>query len=305
MGNRRVKMSILKKIVNAFRRSEKLTITWQLSPAMLWILLILVIPLGFVVTYSFGNMVGLRFIPEWGFHHYIKLFTGEDGLYLGLLLKSLGMAFLITVGAIAIAYPVAYFISLRVKRYKYTWLILLMGPYLISWVILVLGWRLVIGYGGLLNYALVQVGLLSEPARATWGNWSTVVFILTIGWAPWLVFPMFVSLEKIDRSVLEAAADLGASPVKRFLKVTLPLSSPGLLVATFFVLLPTFGEFVTPILAGGSGGMMFGSLIESSFFSWPRWPFGSAASVVLMIISLVAATMLLRVVSLEKLMESL
>jgi spermidine/putrescine transport system permease protein len=298
-------MSIFKKIVNLVRKSEKLTVTLQLSPAMLWILLVLVIPLCIIVIYSFGKTIGIQLLPERGLHNFIYLFTGEGGLYRSLLLKSLGMALLITVCSIAIAYPVAYFISLRVERYKYTWLILLMGPYLVSWVIIIVGWRLILGYGGLLNYVLVQIGLLPSPMGGTWGNWGTVVFILMMGWAPWLVFPIFVSLEKIDRSVLEAAADLGANPVKRFLRITLPLSSPGLLVATFFVLLPTFGEFVTPILAGGSGGAMYGMIIESAFMGWPRWPFGSAASVVLMIISLVVATALLRVIRLERLMEVL
>ena len=298
-------MSTFKKIVGVFRKRERLTIAWQLSPAMLVMLLFIVIPLGFIVIYSFGDMVGLRFIPEWGFHNYVRLFTELDGRYLQLLLKSLGMSALVTVGAIVIAYPVAYFISFRVEKYKYTWLILLMGPYLVSWVVLIMGWRLIIGYSGFLNYALMQMGLLSEPARGTWGNWGTVVFILVIGWAPWLVFPLFVSLEKIDKSVLEAAADLGANPIRRFLRITLPLSSPGLLVATFFILLPMFGEFVTPILAGGTGGIMYGVLIESAFLGWGSWAFGSAASVILMIISLAAATALLRFVSLERLMESL
>lgn len=305
MGNRRVKMSIFKKIVSLIRKREGLTIAFQLTPSMFWILAFLVIPLAFITVYSFGVMRAGGWIPEWGFQNYVRLFTGLDGMYFKLLLRSVGIAALVTVCSVAIAYSLAYFISFRVEKYKYTWLILLMGPFFISWVILVLGWRLVIGYSGLLNYALVQVGLLSEPTRATWGNWGAVVLVLVMGWAPWIVFPIFVSLEKIDKSLLEAAADLGANPIKRFLRITLPLSSPGLLVATFFILLPIFGEFVTPALAGGSGGMMYGNLIESSFMGWPRWPFGSAASVTLMILALIIATALLRVVRLETLMESL
>lgn len=298
-------MSVFKSVLKSARKSEKLSISLQLSPAMFWIVFFFLIPLGILAIYSFWDMVGTRLIPVWDFRNYTDVFARSGGMYLRLLLKSLAMSALVTVGSISLAYPVAYFVSLRIEKYKYTWLILLMGPYLICWVILVLGWRLVIGYSGLLNYLAQFLGLISEPVSGMWNNWWTVVFILIVGWSPWLVFPLFVSLEKIDKSLLEAAADLGANPMKRFLKITLPLSSPGLLVATFFVLIPTFGEFVTPTLAGGSSGVMYGNAIDASFTSMMAWPFGSALSMVLMIISLTVATVLIRVIGLEKLMESL
>jgi len=298
-------MSIFNRILKPIRKSEKLSIGIPLSPAMFWIMFFFLIPLGILVIYSFWDMVGTRLIPVWDFHNYVDVFTRAEGMYTGLLAKSLGMSALVTVGSIALAYPIAYFVSLRIEKYKYTWLILLMGPYFVSWVILVFGWRLVIGYSGLLNQVIMSLGLTSEPMSWMWNNWWTVVFLLIMGWAPWLVFPMFVSLEKIDKSLLEAAADLGANPIKRFLKITLPLSSPGLLVATFFVLIPVLGEFVTPVLAGGSQGVMYGNAIDASFTSMMAWPFGSALSIFLMIISLTVATMLIRMISLEKLMESL
>ncbi len=298
-------MSIFNKILKFIRKRERLSIGMQLSPAMFWIVFFLLIPLGILVIYSFWEMVGTRLIPVWDLRNYVDVFTRVGGMYIRLLVKSLAMSALVTVGSIALAYPVAYFVSLRIEKYKYTWLILLMGPYLVCWVILVFGWKMVIGYSGLLNYLAQLLGLISEPMSWMWNNWWAVVFILIMGWAPWLVLPMFVSLEKIDKSLLEAAADLGAKPMKRFLRITLPLSSPGLLVATFFVLIPTFGEFVTPALAGGSRGVMYGNAIDASFTSMMAWPFGSALSIFLMIISLIVATILIRIVGLEKLMESL
>lgn len=298
-------MSIFNRILKPIRKSEKLSIGIPLSPAMFWIVFFFLIPVSILVIYSFWDMIGTRLIPVWDFHNYVDVFTRAGGMYIKLLSKSLAMAALVTVGSIALAYPVAYFVSLRIEKYKYTWLILLMGPYFVSWVILVFGWRLVIGYSGLLNQVIMSLGLISEPMSWMWNNWWTVVFLLIMGWAPWLVFPMFVSLEKIDKSLLEAAADLGANPVKRFLKITLPLSSPGLLVATFFVLIPVLGEFVTPVLAGGSQGVMYGNAIDASFTSMMAWPFGSALSIFLMIISLTVATILIRVIGIGKLMESL
>jgi len=298
-------MSIFNRILKLIRKSEKLSIGMPLSPAMFWIVFFFLIPLGILVIYSFWDMIGTRLIPVWDFRNYTDVFTRAGGMYTRLLAKSLGMAALVTVGSIALAYPVAYFVSLRIEKYKYTWLILLMGPYFVSWVILVFGWRFVIGYSGLLNQVIMSLGLISEPMSWMWNNWWTVVFLLIMGWAPWIVFPMFVSLEKIDKSLLEAAADLGANPVKRFLKITLPLSSPGLLVATFFVLIPVLGEFVTPVLAGGSQGVMYGNAIDAAFTSMMAWPFGSALSIFLMIISLTVATILIRVIGVGKLMESL
>ncbi len=179
-----------------------------------------------------------------------------------------------------------------------------MTPYLVSWVVLIFGWRMVIGYDGLVNTLLMGAGLISEPVRF-WGNWMAVIFVLIVSWAPWLVLPIFVSLEKIDRTLLEAGADLGASPSENFRKITLPLSMPGLLVATFFVLIPTFGEFVAPILAGGTSGAMIGSAIETVFMRMHDWPFGSAMSFLLLIIALITSLVLIRKTGLRTLMESL
>jgi spermidine/putrescine transport system permease protein len=234
----------------------------------------------------------------------LDIFVRREGLYLRLLSKSIGMSIAVTLGAIALAYPAAYYISTRGGKYKYVLLALIMTPYMVSWVILIFGWRMVIGYTGLLNAVLMEAGLISEPMRL-WGNWMAVIFVLIVSWAPWLVLPIFVSLEKIDRTLLEAGADLGARPSENFRKITLPLSMPGLLVATFFVLIPTFGEFVAPVLAGGASGAMIGTAIEAAFKRMHNWPFGSALSFLLLTIALITSFVLIRKTGLRTLMESL
>jgi spermidine/putrescine transport system permease protein len=129
--------------------------------------------------------------------------------------------------------------------------------------------------------------------------------VLIVSWTGWLVLPIFVSLEKIDRTLLEAGEDLGASPLENFRKITLPLSIPGLLIATFFVLIPTLGEFVAPLLAGGTTGAMIGSAIEVTVTRMHNWPFGAAMSFLLVTIALITSLVLIRKAGLRTLMESL
>ena len=296
--------TIRERVLSIFRKMKKLGYYWRLFPAVFWLGVFLVLPLSLMLIYSFWTMVRFELIPTWTLRNYLDIFVRAEGLYFKLLLKSLGMSAAVTLGAIALAYPAAYYISTRGGKYKYVLLNLIMTPYLVSGVILIFGWKMVIGYTGLVNTLLMSVGLISEPMRL-WGNWMTVIFVLIVIWAPWLVLPIFVSLEKIDRTLLEAGADLGASPSENFKKITLPLSMPGLLIATFFVLIPTFGEFVAPVLAGGTSGAMIGTAIETAFRRMHDWPFGSAMSFLLLIIALITSLVLMRKAGLRTLMESL
>jgi len=296
--------TIRERVLNIFRKMKKLGYYWRLFPAAFWLGVFLFLPLSVMFIYSFWTMFRFELFPTWTLQNYLDIFVRAEGLYIKLLFKSIGMSIAVTLGAIALAYPAAYYISTRGGKYKYVLLALIMTPYMVSWVILIFGWRMVIGYTGLLNSVLIEAGLISEPMRL-WGNWMAVIFVLIISWAPWLVLPIFVSLEKIDRTLLEAGEDLGARPSENFRKITLPLSMPGLLVATFFVLIPTFGEFVAPVLAGGASGAMIGTAIEAAFKRMHNWPFGSALSFLLLTIALITSFVLIRKTGLRTLMESL
>jgi len=296
--------TIRERELSILRKMEKLLYYLRLFPAVFWLLVFLILPLSVMFIYSFWTMVRFELIPTWTLKNYLDIFVRAEGLYLRLLFKSLGMATAVTLGAIALAYPAAYYISTRGGKYKYVLLNLIMTPYLVSWVITIFGWRMVIGYTGLVNTLLMSVGLISEPMRL-WGNWIAVIFVLIVSWTGWLVLPIFVSLEKIDRTLLEAGEDLGASPLENFRKITLPLSIPGLLIATFFVLIPTLGEFVAPLLAGGTTGAMIGSAIEVTVTRMHNWPFGAAMSFLLVTIALITSLVLIRKAGLRTLMESL
>ncbi|UCE15524.1 MAG: ABC transporter permease [Candidatus Bathyarchaeota archaeon] len=231
-------------------------------------------------------------------------------LYAGVLIKSIFVSVAVTLGSVGVGYPIAYYLSMKVEKYKYTLLFLLMGPYLASYILLVFAWKVILDYGtaeggGVINAVLLNLGLIKEPITWLMYNIGPVVFILIFSWGPWLVFPMFANLEKMDKTLLEAAADLGANPRQAFWKVTLPLSKPGILVAILFVFIPTIGEFVTPSIVGGTEGMMYANIIEGRFKRGYNWPLGSALSFILLITTLIMASILIRKVSLEQVMESL
>jgi spermidine/putrescine transport system permease protein len=231
-------------------------------------------------------------------------------LYVGVLIKSIFVAIAVTLGSVGVGYPIAYYLSMKVEKHRYALLFLLMGPYLASYILLVFAWQVILGYGtteggGVINFVLLNLGLIKEPITWFMYNMGTVIFILIFSWGPWLVFPMFANLEKMDKTLLEAAADLGANPRQAFLKVTFPLSKPGILVAVLFVFIPTIGEFITPSLVGGTEGMMFANIIEGRFQRGYDWPLGSALSFILLVTTLIMASILIRKVSLEQVMESL
>jgi spermidine/putrescine transport system permease protein len=242
-------------------------------------------------------------IQEFNVQNYISIFTYSNGMYIKLLIKTILMAGAITIGSVGLGYPVAYYISMRIEKHKYSALFLLMGPYLVNYILVLFAWRIILESGGILNFVLTSIGL----PRQEWflWNWWTVVFMDIAAWAPWLVFPMFASLEKMEKTLLEAAADLGANPRQAFLKVTLPLSMPGVLVATLFVLIPSMGEFATADFVGGSGGIVYAVPIENYFHKALQWPLGSAMSFFLLLVVLIMVSILLRKVSLEQIMESL
>lgn len=295
--------TIINKVLNFFR-GEKRSILLNLFPSLLWYFVFLTAPLVLVVVLSFWRMEDVILIPDFTLEHYVTFFTKP--LYGELLLRSIGMAAAVTAGCIALGYPAAYYLSFKTRIPKYTLLILLMGPYLASYLIIIFSLRfLILGYGGLVNTVLMNLGLITDPLEWLMHNQFAVIFTLVQSWTPWVILPMFASLEKIDKTLLEAAADLGASPMQTFRKVTLPLSMPGVLVAVLFVFIPSVGEFITADLVGGTSGVMIGNIIQKLFQRGLQWPLGAAITIMMMIITLIGIFILLKKVSLEQIMESL
>jgi spermidine/putrescine transport system permease protein len=187
----------------------------------------------------------------------------------------------------------AYFIAFDVHDRKLTWLIFLTLPFWISYLLRILSWKLILGFNGVINTALIGGGMVTEPLSFLLYNPTAIVIALTHAWAPFALLPIYVSLEKVDRSLIAASSDLGDSPFWTFLRVTLPLSMPGVTAAALLIFIPTFGDYITPALVGGPSGAMIGTFITMQFGASNNWPLGSAVSIASMLIATLIACLAL------------
>lgn len=217
----------------------------------------------------------------------------DDALYWQSYLQSLRIAALTTLITLAIGYPLAYAMAAAPRRWRPLLLLLVVLPFWTSFLIRVYAWIGILRPEGLLDMVLSGLGLASEPLRLL--NTEAAVLIgMVYSYLPFMVLPLFATLEKLDRSLLEAAADLGATPLKAFLTVTLPLSLPGILAGSALVFIPSVGEFVIPDLLGGPDTVMIGKVLWNEFFSNRDWPLASAVAIVLLIVLVLPLALLQR-----------
>ncbi len=248
-----------------------------LSPALVFLALALAAPLTLLVLYSLWTETDFRLDTHLTLAQYAQA-LGREG-YVRLFLRSIAMSSLVTLFTVGLAYPMAYFVAFHVRRGKFVWLLLLSIPFWTSYLLRVFAWKVILGYNGVVNSALMSLGLVRQPLDFLLYNPTAVVVTLTHAYAAFAILPIYVSLEKIDRSLLDAAADLGDGAVRRFWRVTLPLSLPGAIAAAVLVFIPTTGDYVTPALVGGSDGVMIGNMIQVQFGRVNNWPLGAALAV--------------------------
>ncbi|MBT3557363.1 MAG: ABC transporter permease [Rhodospirillales bacterium] len=264
-----------------FVRSENARGFSLLAPTLILLVLMMVIPIIMLVARSFWTQSGMIETADFSLVNYQMFF--EKKIYLYVLGKSLLISGSVTFATLILAYPAAYFVAFRVKKNKLIWLILITVPFWTSYLLRVFAWKLMLGYNGVVNSGLIGIGIIDEPLGFLLHNVNAVVLTLAHAWAAFAILPIYVSLEKIDKSLLEAAADLGEGPIRSFLRVTLPLSMPGVIAASLLVFIPTVGDYVTPKLVGGSSGIMIGNLVTNMFGRGNNWPMGSAIAVMMMI----------------------
>lgn len=210
----------------------------------------------------------------------------SDPLYGLVVLRSLTIAGLVTLATVVTAYPVAYYLAFYAGRRRGPVLFLVTLPFWTSYLLRVFAWKIVLAYNGVLNSALMLSGLSSEPSTLFLNTPAAVILTLAHAYAPFAILPIFVALETIPRSLMEAAADLGARPFTTFRRVILPNSMPGVLSAAVVVFVPTVGDYVTPALIGGPTSTMIGSLVQAQFGKANDWPFGAALAVMVMLVIL-------------------
>jgi spermidine/putrescine transport system permease protein len=271
-------------------------------PPYVWLALFLVVPVGLIATISLRPEPGpLSFDDPWtpSLVQYQRII--ETPAYLRQLGISALMAGIVALTATVLAYPVAYFLAFRAGRRAPLYLTLLLIPFAVSFLLRVMAWRLMLGQSGAINSFLEWLGLTREPLDLLIYSRAAVVVTLTYVWIPFAALPIYAAMSRIDIRQLEAAADLGAGPWTRFLRVTVPLSLPGALASFFMVFIPSVGEYVTPRLVGGSETYMYGQLIQDFFGRAASWASGSAAAVIMLVLTMALVAIAVRVIDLRRL----
>jgi spermidine/putrescine transport system permease protein len=264
----------------SFLQSEQAQGLALISPTFLYALILLAVPVLIVIAHSFWTQDFLTIDRTFTLEQYRIALT--EPIYRDLLARSLYISLLVSIITVVLAYPIAYYISFHGGNRKSLWLFFITIPFWTSYLLRVMSWKVILGYNGVLNAGLMGVGIIDEPSTSFLYNTNAVIITLTHAWAAFAVLPIFVSLEKVDRTLLEAAKDLGDGPIRSFLRVTLPLTLPGVISALLIVMIPTVGDYVTPKLVGGKDGVMIATAIETQFKRGANWPLGAALSVITM-----------------------
>jgi spermidine/putrescine transport system permease protein len=252
-----------------------------LSPTLLVMICALALPIVSLVVYSFWSQDYVTIDRTFTLKNYETFF--DKSMYGRLLFRSITMSATVTLATIVLAYPVAYFLAFRVKKNVMTWLILINLPFWTSYLLRVLAWKIMLGNNGVINSTLLDLGFIQGPLEFLLYSRFAVTLTLVHAWAAFAILPIYLSLSKIDPSLLEAAADLGENPIRTFLRVTLPLSMPGVLAAAIIEFIPIVGDYITPMMVGGPKGMMFGQIIAAQFGEANNIPLGAALTIIMMI----------------------
>jgi len=270
-----------------------------MGPPVLWLALLFLLPMAIMAVFTFRAGT---FPPErdvFTFEHY-REFLGNTP-FQWLLWRSALVALATSVLSLIFAYPIAYFLAFRAGAMQMTLLTILIVPAWTSYLLRILAWKLILGANGLLSSFLLSIGLIEEGSRFLLYSPSAVVVTLVYVWIPFVTLPIFSALQRIDRSLLEAATDLGCAGWEAFLRITLPLSLPGVAAGFFFVFIPTLGEWVTPSLVGGVNGVMYGNLIQDQFVRALNWPLGSLMSLVMLVLVVIQIVLFSRIIRLSDL----
>jgi spermidine/putrescine transport system permease protein len=265
------------------RRRPSLATPALLGLPVSWLVVFFVVPIAIVGAYSVDVLVLFPGPHSFTLSAWHAFFSQRA--YFPLFFKSVEMSLMVSAAVVAVAYPLAYYLALSGTRRKYVLLLVLIAPFLTSYLLRVLAWKVILGSQGVVNTFLVWTGLLSADHPLSFLLYSRFAVMLVLGyvWLPFVALPIFVTLESLDRGLLEAATDLYASRLQAFLRITLPLSAPGVVAAFLFVFIPTVGEFITPSLVGGTSGYMYGNQIVDLFqFGFPDWETGAVLALFLL-----------------------
>lgn len=284
----------MSKLNAKYRQLKKLLIL----PTVAWVIVFFLTPIFLVFTFSlfergpYGNIE-----YHYTFRNYLRVF---DGLYYSIIARTAFIAFLNAIFCLVIGYPIAYYIATRnSNKLKNFFLILVLLPFWTNFLIRTFSWMIILGDEGLINNGLIKLHIINSPIEMLFTPVAVQIGLL-YNYLPFMILPLYSSIEKIDPGLYMASRDLGANARSVFKNITFPLSRPGILTGLFLVFIPSFGEFVIPDLLGGAKATMVGNVIKDQFLAARNWPFGSALVLILMAVILLALIVRSRVFNSSK-----
>lgn len=271
--------------------SQRRQIAATIGPVAFWMVLFVALPLVLIIAVSFMER-GLHGGIEYQFtlSNYARMFNAQ---YFKIFWSSLEVSFLTTVFCLVLGYPFAYFTAMAPKKFRGLLMLLMILPFWTNSLVRTYAWIILLRTEGIINSLLLKFGVIAAPLQLLYNDMAVLIGMVYILF-PFMVLPLYTSIEKLDRSLLEAASDLGASPLKTFINVTLPLTKPGIFAGSILVFIPALGYFFIPDLMGGSKVMLLSNLIKNQFLTARDWPFGAAISIVLILITLVMIALYFR-----------
>ncbi|NIS79630.1 MAG: ABC transporter permease subunit [Anaerolineales bacterium] len=283
--------SAIHSIADRIRGSKSFRVLALLSPSAVWLLIFFILPLAMVLLVSLGKrgpMGGV--VYQWNLDNYLRFL---DPIYVKIFFRSVRIATANTILCLLFGYPLAYFIAKRPKRWRNVLILLVMVPFWTNFLVRTYAWMVILRDTGLINSLLYQIGFITKPLSLLY-NENAVILGLFYGYLPFMVLPLYASIEKLDFSLVEAAQDLGANSLNAFRRIVLPLTMPGIIAGSIITFIPSIGAYVTPDLLGGAKAMMIGNLLQQQFLEVRDWPFGSAVGFILMVTVLLATMLYFR-----------
>jgi spermidine/putrescine transport system permease protein len=266
-----------------FSRAYRAAIT---LPPLVWVALFLLTPYVLMFCYSFWSVSPAQaIVHQWNFNNYREL--AQKSVYPETLFRSMWIAARVTILALLLGYPLAYYLSFRAGKRKELLYQLVIIPLWVSYLVRAYAWKTILGSDGVLNTLLQFVHITKHPLEFLLYSPFAVVLTLTHIYTPFTFLPIYASLEHIPRNLVEASHDLGASPAQTFWRVILPLSIPGVLAGATFAFVLSLGDFLAPLLLGGPSGIMISNIVVSLFGAAYNWPLGAAISLCMLVLVVV------------------
>lgn len=263
-----------------------------------WLTIFFALPLLIVVAVSFASRSTYgQVIFHWTLNNYVRFF---EPLYIQIFASTLFTAVVTTLFTFALGYPIAYTIAMIMpKRWQQMGIILVMIPFWINFLIRSYAWVIILRAQGLVNTFLLHLGVIEVPMILLYNDYA-VMLGMVYALLPFMILPIYVSLEQMDKRLLEAASDLGAKPFTAFRKVTLPLTMPGVAAGSILVFISSLGMFVVPDVMGGAKSALIGNVIQDQFLTARDWPFGSSLSIILAILALLLIVLYYKALQAQK-----